>query len=116
MINLNLLIKFYPDPFANGNTLDANPFADPSVRNALSNSNKAYDDYDTKTWNAEDTDSVVNTPAALNRNDPTGTDARLEELQRRERELEQRERDLQNRADHIQKHGRNNWPFCEKSS
>lgn len=42
-----------------------------------------------------------------------GGSAREEELQRRERELEQRERDLQNRADHIQKHGRNNWPFCE---
>lgn len=42
-----------------------------------------------------------------------GGSAREEELERRERELEQRERDLQNRADHIQKHGRNNWPFCE---
>lgn len=32
-------------------------------------------------------------------------------MQRRERELEARERELQQRADHIQKHGRNNWPF-----
>lgn len=39
--------------------------------------------------------------------------ARMEELQRRERELEQRERDLTQRAEHIRKHGRNNWPFCE---
>jgi hypothetical protein len=101
------------DPFADGNTLDANPFADPSVRNALSSSNRAYDDYDTKSWNADEADSVATTPAALNRTDPAGSNARLEELQRRERELEQRERELQQRAEHIQKNGRNNWPFCE---
>ncbi|UZJ52686.1 hypothetical protein CBS101457_002006 [Exobasidium rhododendri] len=102
------------DPFADRNALDANPFADPSVRNALSSSNRAYDDYDGKSWNAEDTDSVVNTPAeyTLDRGDgQSASNSRLEDIQRRERELEQRERDLQQRASNIQKHGRNNWPF-----
>jgi secretory carrier-associated membrane protein len=37
---------------------------------------------------------------------------RLEELRRREEALNQREQDLNNRAEHIRKHGRNNWPFC----
>jgi hypothetical protein len=106
------LILLTLDPFADGNALDANPFADPSVRNALSSSNRAYDEYDAKSWNADEADSVVNTPAALNRNDPAGSNARLEELQRRERELEARERELAQRAEHIQKNGRNNWPFC----
>ncbi|KAJ3564056.1 hypothetical protein NP233_g8549 [Leucocoprinus birnbaumii] len=36
---------------------------------------------------------------------------RLEELQRREADLERRETELNQKADHIRKHGRNNWPF-----
>lgn len=39
--------------------------------------------------------------------------ARLEELQRREADLERREAELNQKAEHIRKHGRNNWPFCE---
>ena len=37
---------------------------------------------------------------------------RLEELERRERDLERRETELAQKADHIRKHGRNNWPPC----
>ncbi|CAO1620955.1 unnamed protein product [Jaminaea pallidilutea] len=106
------------DPFADRN---ANPFADPSVQGALGSS-RAYEDadegYKTGGWGAQGSSSNVNdleyevsgTPPVQGGGRGGGS-AREEELQRRERELEQRERDLQNRADHIQKHGRNNWPF-----
>lgn len=105
------------DPFADRNTLDANPFADPSVQGALSSSNRAYDDYDAKSYDAgDDADSGLDTPRGGHV--PTlesgaATDSRLQDLQRREAELQARERELQQRAEHIQKHGRNNWPFCE---
>ncbi|KAF9483755.1 scamp-domain-containing protein [Pholiota conissans] len=36
--------------------------------------------------------------------------ARLEEIRRREADLERRESELNNRAEHIRKHGRNNFP------
>jgi len=36
--------------------------------------------------------------------------AQPDELSRRERDLERREQDLNARADHIKRHGRNNWP------
>jgi len=42
---------------------------------------------------------------------PQAHAARLEELQRREADLERRETELRQKADHIRKHGRNNWPF-----
>jgi hypothetical protein len=104
------------DPFADRNALDANPFADPSVRNALSSSHRAYDDddYDAKSYSVGGGHDDVRTPpaaASTTAGGGTASASRLEDLARRERELEQRERDLQNRADHIQKHGRNNWPF-----
>lgn len=38
--------------------------------------------------------------------------ARLEELRRREQDLERREQELTQKAEHIRKHGRNNWPPC----
>jgi secretory carrier-associated membrane protein len=38
--------------------------------------------------------------------------ARLEQLQQRERDIEQREQELNAKADHIRRHGRNNWPPC----
>lgn len=85
------------DPFADRNALDANPFADPSVQGALNDSSRIYGGDD-------DAASSYKAPSA---NDA----ARMEELRRREQELERRERDLENRAAHIQKHGRNNWPF-----
>ncbi|KAF8964054.1 scamp family-domain-containing protein [Flammula alnicola] len=36
--------------------------------------------------------------------------ARLEEIRRREQDLERREAELNNKADHIRRHGRNNFP------
>lgn len=106
------------DPFADRNALDANPFADPSVQGALSSSNRPYDDLNSSKSMAFDENELSGSAPATARGDApqgmTNQDAdRLADIQRRERELEQRERDLQNRADHIKKHGRNNWPFCE---
>ena len=39
--------------------------------------------------------------------------ARLEELAQRERDLERREAELTQKADHIKRHGRNNFPPCK---
>ncbi|KAJ3477414.1 hypothetical protein NLI96_g10480 [Meripilus lineatus] len=51
-------------------------------------------------------------PAPLSSSSATSAahSARLEELNRRERDLERRESELNQKADHIRKHGRNNWP------
>ena len=40
---------------------------------------------------------------------------RSQDLERRERDLERREHELNQRAEHIRKHGRNNWPPCSSS-
>ena len=39
--------------------------------------------------------------------------ARMEELAQRERDLERREAELTQKADHIKRHGRNNFPPCK---
>ena len=39
--------------------------------------------------------------------------ARMEELAQRERDLERRETELTQKADHIKRHGRNNFPPCK---
>lgn len=39
--------------------------------------------------------------------------ARLEEIRRREQDLERREAELHNKAEHIRRHGRNNFPPCQ---
>lgn len=41
--------------------------------------------------------------------------AREQELRRREEELQRRESELNNRAEHIRRHGRNNFPPCGSS-
>lgn len=41
----------------------------------------------------------------------TSHSTRLEDLQRREADIERREAELNQKAEHIRKHGRNNWPF-----
>ena len=48
-------------------------------------------------------DDPVPTPA---------TAAREQELRRREEDLQRRESELNNRAEHIRRHGRNNFPPC----
>ncbi|TFK29995.1 scamp-domain-containing protein [Coprinopsis marcescibilis] len=51
-------------------------------------------------------------PAPAQQSIPSATDAaRLEEIRRREQDLERREAELTNKADHIRRHGRNNFPF-----
>lgn len=39
--------------------------------------------------------------------------AKLDELRRREQDLERREAELNNKAEHIRRHGRNNFPPCQ---
>ncbi len=97
------------DPFSDRNALDANPFA-------------------TKPFKERSTIHRGCTPAPTTRSPPPTRAApptksrhpcelnRHEELRRREEELARRERELDNRAAHIQKHGRNNWPFFYRSS
>jgi|SRR6188768_2932894 len=41
-----------------------------------------------------------------------GNAAKLDEIRRREQELERREAELNNKAEHIRRHGRNNFPPC----
>ncbi|CAL1704699.1 unnamed protein product [Somion occarium] len=73
--------NFTQNPFASTHSLDANPFDDP-------------------------------TPYASNSVLPKDDSAtRLEALSQRERDLERREQELNQKAEHIRKHGRNNWPF-----
>ncbi|KDN52575.1 scamp-domain-containing protein [Tilletiaria anomala UBC 951] len=102
------------DPFADRNALDANPFADPSVQGALSSGNRAYEDVGSSKSMAFEEDGYGHSGSGVDLGSGGAGQsdaARLAEIERRERELEQRERDLQSRADHIKKHGRNNWPF-----
>ncbi|PWZ00169.1 scamp-domain-containing protein [Testicularia cyperi] len=91
------------DPFADRNALDANPFADPSVQGALNDSSRPYSGTE-----ADDGSSMYKAADDV----PSRSDAnRMEELRRREEDIARRERELEARAAHIQKHGRNNWPF-----
>ncbi|PWN54198.1 scamp-domain-containing protein [Violaceomyces palustris] len=100
------------DPFSDRNALDANPFSDPSVQGALNDPSRIYGEDDSSVYKgtgssyrgADDLDGGASTTSRAEA-------ARLEEIRRREAELAQRERDLEQRAAHIQKHGRNNWPF-----
>ncbi|PPQ87969.1 hypothetical protein CVT25_001048, partial [Psilocybe cyanescens] len=41
---------------------------------------------------------------------PVANSARIEEIRRREQDLERREAELNNKAEHIRRHGRNNFP------
>ncbi|KIY43388.1 scamp-domain-containing protein, partial [Fistulina hepatica ATCC 64428] len=84
------------NPFASTHSLDHNPFDDP---------NPIRDD-DDATNNAWQTSS----PYASSQ-PPSTTTARAAALEERERELQRREAELNQRAEHIRKHGRNNWPF-----
>ncbi|EST05034.1 hypothetical protein PSEUBRA_005842 [Kalmanozyma brasiliensis GHG001] len=92
------------DPFSDRNALDANPFADQTVQGALNDPSRMYsgaDDDVASTYKG----AVDDVPSSRAEAD------RMAELRRREEELARRERDLDSRAAHIQKHGRNNWPF-----
>ncbi|KZV90407.1 scamp-domain-containing protein [Exidia glandulosa HHB12029] len=70
------------NPFASTNSLDTNPFDDPTP-----------------------------THSTFPTNVPAGTANRVEELERRERELAAREQEINRKQEHLRKHGRNNWPF-----
>lgn len=92
------------DPFSDRNALDANPFADQTVQGALNDPSRMYtgaDDDAASTYKGT-ADDMPSSRAEADR---------MAELRRREEELARRERDLDSRAAHIQKHGRNNWPF-----
>ncbi|KAI9509634.1 scamp-domain-containing protein [Russula earlei] len=72
------------DPFASTDSLDVNPFDDPSTDQQSVNKPSQY------------SHEIVASRAA--------------DLERRERDLEHRERELHQKAETIRKHGRNNWP------
>ncbi|GAA5914567.1 hypothetical protein JCM8208_001205 [Rhodotorula glutinis] len=89
------------NPFADPNpqSLDSNPFADPTVQAGLQS--RSTDDY-------ELSGGAPQQPQAAH----GGADvqARLEELQRRERELAARETALSQKQEHIRNFGKANWP------
>ncbi|GJE87160.1 secretory carrier-associated membrane protein [Phanerochaete sordida] len=60
----------------------------------------------TQSLDANPFDDPVSTSTSTSKVDVT----RLEDLERRERDLQRRETELSQKADHIRKHGRNNWP------
>lgn len=70
------------NPFASTNSLDTNPFDDPTPTHA-------------------------SFPAQGN----ARTANRLDDLERREQELAAREQALAQKSEHLRRHGRNNWPF-----
>lgn len=104
----------------------ADPFADSSVRNALSGSASyepeyvEHDDYEEDSLHPKrtaDGASFVGThdDYVMERDGSgsgSGGSAAYADLERRERELQHREADLEARAAHIRKHGRNNFPPC----
>jgi secretory carrier-associated membrane protein len=77
----------YQNPFASTHSLDTNPFDDPPPQSASS----------IKSVSPEEA-------------------ARLAEIRRREEDLARRESELNNKAEHIRRHGRNNFPPCQCSS
>ncbi|GJN88594.1 hypothetical protein Rhopal_001560-T1 [Rhodotorula paludigena] len=92
------------NPFADSHAaerMDSNPFADPAVQAGLSS--HQHEDY-----GASPTPQSAYEAASAPAND--NVQARLEDLQRRERELAARESALTAKQEHIRKHGRNNWP------
>ncbi|KAH7107542.1 scamp-domain-containing protein [Auriculariales sp. MPI-PUGE-AT-0066] len=72
------------NPFASTNSLDTNPFDDPTPTQP----------------------SFGQSGAA-----PQRTAGRLDDIERRERDLEAREQALNSKQENLRKHGRNNWPF-----
>ncbi|GAA6037097.1 hypothetical protein JCM8097_008730 [Rhodosporidiobolus ruineniae] len=84
---------------------DANPFSDPVIQGGL-HSNAAYVGADDEPASKSD----YELPGQGQQPHGPDVQARLDDLQRRERELQAREQALTQRAEHIRKHGRNNWP------
>ena len=70
-------------------------------------------------FSAQNTENPFSSTHSLDTNpfdDPTPDPAhvaRMEELAQRERDLERRETELAQKADHIKRHGRNNFPPCK---
>ena len=89
--NCYLAGDYHENPFASTQSLDANPFDDPTP------------------YTSESTSKFPSSSAESHT-------ARAEELTRRERDLERRETELAQKSDHIRKNGRNNWPFCMSPS
>ncbi|OBZ75996.1 Secretory carrier-associated membrane protein 2 [Grifola frondosa] len=74
------------NPFASSHSLDTNPFDDPTTASSHS--------------------TIYPNPNYPNEDQV----ARAEALRQRERDLERREQELAQKAEHIRRHGRNNWP------
>ncbi|GAA5848507.1 hypothetical protein JCM8547_004534 [Rhodosporidiobolus lusitaniae] len=88
----------FADPQLSYNA-DSNPFADPAVQGGLQSHSTYLENDDAK--HTVDLEAQASTP---------NHQERLRELERREQELAAREAALANKAEHIRKHGRNNWP------
>ncbi|KAK4058736.1 hypothetical protein OIO90_000180 [Microbotryomycetes sp. JL221] len=100
------------NPFSDPQGMDSNPFADPSVQSGLQ-SHSRVDQGSYVLDNDDDNDSFKPPTTTNNMNNNDSRDdmsVRLQDLARREQELAQRERQLADKAEHIRKHGRNNWP------
>jgi len=94
------LVTRIPHPVKNRQ----NPFADPSIQQGLSSNRH---EYDLESAPSYDDLSQAKAPAGAPRDEMS---SRFDDLARREQELAAREAALANRAEHIRKHGRNNWP------
>ncbi|GAA5830997.1 hypothetical protein JCM5353_005589 [Sporobolomyces roseus] len=93
------------NPFADPQSLDSNPFEDPSVQQGLRSSQHE------NPYGSHQQDSTYSLPNQSQQREPASdVQQRLDDLARRERELADRERNLSAKQEHIRKHGRNNWP------
>ncbi|GAA5885397.1 hypothetical protein JCM6882_009601 [Rhodosporidiobolus microsporus] len=93
----------FQDPPSQHYGSDSNPFQDPVVQHGAQSSSAYVQEDDAYSKGA----SSYSLPQQTAQPD---VQARLDDLQRREQELASREQALQNKAEHIRKHGRNNWP------
>jgi hypothetical protein len=80
------VLAYHENPFASTHSLDTNPFDDPPQQSA----------------------SIK--PVSIDEA------ARLAEIRRREEDLARRETEINNKAEHIRRHGRNNFPPCQCNS
>ncbi|KAM0754033.1 scamp-domain-containing protein [Meredithblackwellia eburnea MCA 4105] len=95
------------NPFADPHSMDSNPFEDPSVQQARESSRHEYG-YGAETPTNNESYPQQQQASASNRSDEMAQ--RFDDLERREQELKAREAALAAKAEHIRKHGRNNWP------
>ncbi|SCV68979.1 BQ2448_1999 [Microbotryum intermedium] len=88
--------------------MDSNPFADPTVQQGLHSTAHEYGedgDYEAATMTKTSGGTAAGASSST-----IDMQTRFQDLERREQELQSREAQLTAKAEHIRKHGRNNWP------